>query len=187
MAEIFIGVQVASALWGAQAAADARNAQAAIARMQAEIAMTQSKFTARMQLKRGRQEAVARRRSSRRAVGGAVVAVAGAGVELSGSPMAVIGEKIRHDELNAAQVVTNARARAFSERAKGRGQATTFTAQAQSLDSQASIIRVTGFLNAINIGMVAAGGRFAQTGGGLPGSGISDEESTGDFLSGFYE
>ena len=152
-----------SAYQGSRASSRARDAQAAIARWQAEIALFQAKQTARVQLKAGHQEAVFRRRESRRATGAAVVRVGGSGVELAGSPLARIGADLRRDELNAAQVVTNANARASSVRARGRGQAVGFRASAASLNEQARITRVTGWLEVIGIGMSAVGGYYAQT------------------------
>ena len=167
------GLQVAGSIWGAQAAADAMEEQARIAAIQAQIAMVQSKFAAEVQLKAGREEAGVRRRESRRASGGAVAAVAGAGLELSGSPLVLIGERIRLDELNAARVITNAHARASSERAAGRGAAAGFTAQAASLEAQADVTRTAGFLDAIGRGLSAAGGYYAMTRGGGGGGNIS--------------
>lgn len=164
--EFYVAGAVISAVasWkGSQAASDAAAAQARIARQQAEISERHSRFAARMQLKSGRQEAVFRRRESRRAAAGAVVSVAGSGVEISGSPIALIGERMRRDELNAAQVVTNAQARSFTERAKGRAAAVGFRASAGALDAQARIARVTGWIDTIGAGMSAVGGFYART------------------------
>jgi len=158
-----MAISALSSLWGSRAAADAMEAQARIARVQGQIALQTSKFSARMQLKAGRQEATFRRRESRRASGAAVVSVAGAGIELSGSPMKVIGARIHGDAVNAARVVTNAQVRAFSERAEGKAKGLGFRADAAALDERARITRVTGWLNAIGGGMSAVGGYYAMT------------------------
>ena len=165
MAEIFIAGAIISAYSsyrGSQAASDALQAQAANERIQAEIARVNAEFVARRQLKAGREEATFRRRESRREAGADVVRVAGSGVELSGSPMARIGENIRRAELNAAHVLSNSQARAFSERARGEAQAVSFRASAGARDEQARIIRVTGWLDTIGAGMSAVGGFNAQ-------------------------
>lgn len=156
-------LQIGTSIWSSQLTADAMEEQARIAGVQAQIALEQSKFAAEMQRKAGAQEATSLRRDSRRAEGGAVARTASQGLEVSGSPLVVIGEHIRLDELNAAQVVTNAHARAFSELAAGRSAAASYQARAGSLNAQADITRTAGFLDAIGAGMRAAGRYYSMT------------------------
>lgn len=155
----------AATIWGSQMAADAMEEQARIAEIQAQIAMEQALFAAQMQKKAGREKATYRRKESRKAVGAGVANIAGAGLEVSGSPLVVIGEQIRQDEISAARVITNAHARAMSEEARGRGAATGFRADASALRTQAHVTRVAGFLDAISGGMNSYGNYQSTTGG----------------------
>ena len=159
-----MAIQAASNIWGAQAQADAMDAQASISYMQGQIAKQQAKYAARMQLKAGHEQATAMRRESLRTAGSNVARVANSGVELSGSPLVAIGEQLRRDELNAAQALTNARARSYSEKVKGEGAAVGYNAQAASYREQAGITRTAGFLEAIGTGLRAAGGYYVMTG-----------------------
>ncbi len=158
-------VQGINALQGSRAREAALRNQAAIAEVQGKIAMTNARFSARMQLKSGREMAVEVRKQSRRDVGSAVVSVAGQGVELSGSPMVAIGEKIRSDELNAARVITNAETRAVSERLAGEAARVGAEARADALRGQADVEDATRFITIMAIGARAAGGFFSLTGG----------------------
>ena len=179
MTELIIagaGLSAAASIFGADAAADAMEEQAAIQRVQAQIARSQSRFSARMQLKAGREQSETLMRESRRRTSATVVQVGNAGIEVSGSPLAIIGEQIRRDELEAGRVITNAHAAAISERASGESAALGFTASAAQLDEQADTTRVVGFLQAIGAGMNAAGS-FGLMSGGFGGPPVIDRFS----------
>lgn len=162
---LVIGTVAAGKIWAADQQADAMEESARIARIQAQISLEQAQFNAKMQKQSGQEESVYRRTESRKAVGGAVAAIAGSGVELSGSPLVMIGEHIKNDEINAARVITNAEARAASELARGKGQAATYMAQAAGMEKQADVTRTAGFLDALSFGIMAGAQMQSQTGG----------------------
>lgn len=159
------GISAVSANRRSKAAARQADNQAAIADVQAQISLQTAKFNADRQLELGREQATFQRKKSRKIVGQAVVNVAGSGIEISGSPLAVIGEQIRQDELNAAKLITNASARALSERAAGEGAAVGFRATAAGLRDEASDIRGAMFIDMLARGAAAAGGVATLTGG----------------------
>ena len=161
-------VQTGAAYFEARAQAEALEESASAARIQGQIALANAKFSAKQQLKAGREQAGFVRRESRRAGGLAIAHFGASGIELSGSPLVAIAERIRRDEMNAARVITNAHARAASEEAQGRSAAAGSAARASSLESQASITRDAGFLNAIAIGFNASANYYALTGGTTP-------------------
>lgn len=174
-------VSAHSANQRSRAAARQADSQAEIADVQAQISLENAKFSAQRQLALGREQATFQRKKSRKVTGQAVVNVAGSGIEISGSPLNVIGEQIRQDELNAAKLITNASARALSERAAGEGAAVTFRATASGLRDEASDIRGSILIDTIARGAAAAGGAFALTGGG-----VEDDSAQTDFSFDIY-
>jgi uncharacterized protein YbjQ (UPF0145 family) len=175
---VYMGAKAVLGLYASRRQAEAMEAAADFAAVQAQLSLEQAQFVAKLQLKAGREEAIRRRQDSARAVGAAVVGVAGSGTEVSGSPLAVIADAIHRDESDAAAVITNAKLRAFSEEARGRAQALGFTAQAEQLREGADITRTVGLLDAIATGAAAAGGYYKLTGGASPalptGTGYGD-------------
>lgn len=172
------GLNVAGTLFGAGARSSALREQARVAEIQAEIALEQGRFAARMQRRAGRDQATYLRRQSLRRVSGMVVHTAEAGLEVSGSPAIAIAEQIHRDEQAAAQVITNSRMRAFSQEAGARSEAASHTARASALLDQAGITLLGGFLEAIGNGLAAAG-TYQQITGGTAPSYVSESGFTG--------
>ncbi len=170
-----IALQVVKGVFQAQADAQQAAAMDDLAvtkEIQAEIARTNAAFVAKQQLKRGRQEALQRRKQSGKTIAQEVARGAVSGVEVgTGSPMMRIASRIEQDEKNATRAYINAKAAAFQAEAQGRSQEASFLTQARQLRTQADQLRQLAPLKIITGGMQGSA-QYTQITGETPWANI---------------
>lgn len=173
----YAAVSIYATITGSQAQAAAQREQADISRIQGEISVMQAEAQAKMELKVGREQADYIRKQSAQVVGSEVTKTAASGIELSGSPMAVIADQIWADERNAATAITNASARAGRVKAEGYAAQTQARANASALRSQANYTEQAGWLKSIAIGLGTYAG-YQQMTGGAPSTSPGSRSNT---------
>lgn len=163
---IYAAVQAYASLKASQAAASAQRDAAKSAEYQGEIAVMQSEFQAKAALQAGRDQAEYIRQQSAEVVGSRVTRTAAGGVELSGSPMAVISTEIWAGEKAAANAIKNSNARAGQIEAQGLATEATANANASAMRTQADYTEQASWLKAVAAGMSAYAGYQGMSGGG---------------------